>query len=35
MRKRTMSKAGKITAAISGGFLLVIVVAIILNATFD
>ncbi len=35
MRKRTMSKAGKITAAISGAFLLLIVVAIILIATFD
>ncbi len=33
MRKRTMSKAGKITAAISGAFLLLIVVAIILIAT--
>lgn len=30
-----MSKAGKITAAISGAFLLLIVVAIILIATFD
>lgn len=35
MRKRMMSKAGKITAAISGTFLLLIVVAIILIATFD
>ena len=35
MRKRTMSKAGKITAAISGGLLLLIVVAIILIANFD
>ncbi len=35
MRKRTMSKAGKITAAISVAFLLLIVVAIILIATFD
>ncbi|STL20927.1 putative outer membrane assembly protein [Escherichia coli] len=30
-----MSKAGKITAAILGAFLLLIVVAIILIATFD